>query len=228
MRRYLSSFMITFLVYCFVVVSFVMALTEDDVKIVEKNLCVNKVAIAIIQQQCHAKKVQPKKEVKKVEQKPKKVVKKTKPKPVVKEVVKKEVPKEEVVEEIVQEEVVEEVVEHEEVVDNQELQRKMQQMKIAKEKELDRFTIHLIKKINENKRYPMSARRRGIEGDVAVKFVVMADGGVGDIKVLDGKKIFKKPTFKAIKDSFPVDVSNTLLDLPHEFEIKLVYQLVNQ
>ena len=228
MSRYFLSFIVSGVLYSALIVSLLFAVNNDEEKVCHKKMeHINKVAVSLIAQQAHAQKMPtPKKEVKKKTE-PKKIVQKPKPKPIVKEIVKKEPiekPKE-VVKEVVEQEIVQEVVQ-EEVVDNQEMQRQMQQMMVLKEKELERFTQYLIKKINENKHYPMTARRREIEGDVDVKFVVMADGEVMGIEVLEGKRIFRKPTYRAIKDSFPVDVSNTVLEFPHEFQIKLVYQLV--
>jgi periplasmic protein TonB len=231
MGRYFVSFIVSGVLYSALIVSLLFAVNNDEKKICHKKMeHMNKVAVSLIAQQSHAQKTPtPKKEIKK-KQEPKKVVQKSKPKPkpIVKEIVKKEPiekPKE-IIEEVVQEEqeTIEEVVQ-EEVVDDQEMQRQIEQMMVAKEQELDHFTKHLIKKINDNKRYPMSARRRGIEGDVDVKFMVMANGGVSSIKVLKGKKIFKRSTYEAIENSFPVDVSNTILEFPQEFQIKLVYLL---
>jgi periplasmic protein TonB len=229
MGRYFVSFIVSGVLYSALIVSLIFAANNENEVTAPKKIDTKRVAVSIIQQQCHAKKVETvKKEKKKPEPLPKKVVQKPKPKPIVKEIVKKEPiekPKE-IVEEIVQEEqeIVEEVIQ-EEIVDDQEMQRQIEQMMVAREQELDHFTKHLIKKINDNKRYPMSARRRGIEGDVDVKFMVMADGGVCSIKVLKGKKIFKRSTYEAIENSFPVDVSNTILEFPQEFQIKLVYLL---
>lgn len=73
---------------------------------------------------------------------------------------------------------------------------------MAKQQELDRFTKYLINKINENKRCPISARRRAIEGEVRVKFVVLANGGVNNIEVLEGKTIFHRSTTEAIEKKF--------------------------
>ncbi len=48
--------------------------------------------------------------------------------------------------------------------------------------------------------YPMEARRRGIEGWVKVKFVVMENGKVGDIKILDRHpgRIFDRAVIRCI------------------------------
>lgn len=230
MFRYFVSFIVSGVLYAALIISLIFAANNESEVTAPKKIETIRVAVSIIQQQSHAKKVEPVKEIKKEKPKPepKKVVQKPKPKPIVKEIVKKEPLEEpkEIVEEVVQEqqETIEEVVQ-EEVVDDQEMQRQIEQMMVAREQELDHFTKHLIKKINDNKHYPMSARRRGIEGDVDVKFMVMANGGVSSIQVLKGKKIFKRSTYKAIENSFPVDVSNTILEFPKEFQIKLVYLL---
>ncbi len=234
MRRYFSSFLISFIVYASFIVSGIYFVSiEDENTVVKEMQEIQTVAVSIIQQQCHTKKEKIEKKVEK------KTQVKPKPQPTVvqDEIVKKEIeseidevaiqekesePQEELVEE--QEEVEEKVVQKDSV-DEEKLQEEIRQMMAAKKKELDLFTQHLIKKINENKRYPMSARRRGVEGDVSVKFIVLSNGGVDAIEILEGKSIFTKSTIAAIEDSFPVSVGDSLLQFPQEFKIRLVYVL---
>ncbi|MFT7860158.1 MAG: TonB family protein [Sulfurimonas sp.] len=239
MRRYLFAFVAAAILYTSVLASiFYISQKEETPSISKEVVVTNTVAISMIKQECHhaKKRVKPKpkskpKPKKKVTPKPKP---KPKPKPVVKEKSNEvvEEPVKEVVEKVVEKEVVQEVVRHEEPVqkeerqeEEQQLQQQVQEQLLAKRKELEHFTEHLIKMINQNKRYPRSARRRGIEGDVDVKFVVLADGGVSGIEVVEGKSIFHRATRAAIEDSFPIETKSSLLDFPHEFQIKLVYVL---
>ena len=87
------------------------------------------------------------------------------------------------------------------------------------------FLTNLIQRINDNKSYPNMARRRCMEGDVEVKFIVMSDGTVEDIEIISGKRIFKKSTIQAISRSFPMKVDTTLFNFPKEFKIKISYIL---
>ena len=89
----------------------------------------------------------------------------------------------------------------------------------------DRFLAHLVEKINSNKSYPHAARRRGVEGDVEVKFYISANGCVEQISLISGKKIFKDSAFESIFKSFPVEVDESLFEFPKEFRITLSYVL---
>lgn len=242
MRRYLSSFAISFSVYASLIATGIYFANLKDENSTQETMQESKtVAVSIIQQQCYVKKEELEKnpQEKKPVQK-EQVVHKTKPQPKVvkdaivkqeaepeiKQVAVQEPPKEqEAEEEAVEEQDLQEEIVRQETTDEQKLQAEIKQMMAAKKRELDLFTQDLIKRINENKRYPISARRRGIEGDVAVKFIVLANGGVDAIEIVEGKSIFVKSTISAIEESFPISVTNSLLQFPQEFKIKLVYLL---
>lgn len=164
----------------------------------------------------------------------KKVVKKPLPKkelPVEKALKQEIVPVEkpepqEVVEEIVESE--QEVAQEEQLLP-QEVIQKTQTQTQEKEDDLkarqDLFLAHLVERINSNKTYPNTARRRAVEGDVKMAFHIVADGSVENIEMLSGKKIFKKSAYEAIAKSFPIDVDTTLFHFPKEFTITIAYIL---
>ncbi len=214
----------------------------DDNPVSEKVEVPNRIAVSLIEPQCRAEKIHKKQnKEKKVSHnnKPNKVAQKSNIQLDKKIVSKQKMAIETPIQHLVMQEAVKDAVDIEQKPveelqeetteqaepDKEVIQRDVQQMVIAKQQELDRFTRYLIEKINENKRYPTSARRRGIEGDVDVKFIVLADGGVDGIEILQGKSIFNRATIAAIEDSFPMKVPNSLLQLPKEFTIKLVYML---
>ncbi|PHS58737.1 MAG: hypothetical protein COB17_01975 [Sulfurimonas sp.] len=87
------------------------------------------------------------------------------------------------------------------------------------------FITELVKKINNNKSYPYSARRRCIQGKLDIKFKILANGNVDSIEILSGKRIFKKSAIKAIYKSFPIQVDKSIFDFPKEFTIKMAYLL---
>lgn len=143
----------------------------------------------------------------------------------------KEVVKEEIVEPIkTQELVVEETTK--EVSNTNADVKKSQNAAVAKavdkdvlKSKQDLFLAHLVEKINANKTYPNNARRRGVEGNVEVKFNLYSDGSVNYIKLISGQSIFEKATFEAISKSFPVSVDSTLFDFPKELKITIAYVL---
>lgn len=60
-------------------------------------------------------------------------------------------------------------------------------------------------KIEENKRYPLLARNKGIEGDVWVKFEILKNGKVKNIKVVKSShhQILDKAAIESIKKANP-------------------------
>lgn len=84
------------------------------------------------------------------------------------------------------------------------------------------FFAHLRTKIQQNLRYPSAARRRGMEGEVNVRFVLENSGAIRDITVRDGEGIFHEAAKIAVasasgvkipevlSDTFPTDVALTL------------------
>ncbi len=87
------------------------------------------------------------------------------------------------------------------------------------------FIANLIQRINSNKSYPNSARRRSIEGSVEVEFTVLADGNVKNIEIISGQNIFAESTIEAIKNSFPVKIDDGLFAFPKKFKIDITYIL---
>lgn len=224
MNRYLSSFIISILIYISLFAGAIVIFNEDDNfsdKDVDKPnvICVSMVAQKVTQKQPIKKIQKKKKTVKKVVKekelpKPKKTIPKT-------EIVKKELKKEEVVEDETSVQEYVEVEKKQEVIATKKCTTNTDEIK-AKQ---NIFFTKLRNRINENKSYPRSARRRGIEGSVEVKFNLCSDGNVKDIKFISGKNVFKKSIIEAIEDSFPIDVDKSLFSFPKEFKISVEYIL---
>lgn len=87
------------------------------------------------------------------------------------------------------------------------------------------FIADLIHRINKNKSYPRSARRRHVEGSVEVKFKVLADGNVKDIKVVSANRVFEESAMQAIHKSFPMKIDSSIFSFPKEFTINIEYIL---
>ncbi|MDA3946753.1 MAG: energy transducer TonB [Helicobacteraceae bacterium] len=252
MNRHTHSFLITLACYLSVA-GFIVYASSDENYCEKKSLDTSaaRVCFSVISREAPVQTPAPK-EQKKVEKK--KVVKKREVvknvKKEVKQVVQKEalseVPTQEVLEEVAQEdvpEVVEEPVEMEEFAESEKdvtetMEKSTPQSDRAAvaniQKEIDSelmqarqdlFMASLTKKINSNKSYPRSARRRGIEGNVEVEFEVYSDGNVDNITVASGKKVFKRSAIEAITKSFPIEVESTLFDFPYHFNVTLAYAL---
>ena len=96
-----------------------------------------------------------------------------------------------------------------------------------KQKELKKqqyFTL-IKQKINDNKKYPKKAVRRGIQGIVKVQFIVSKDGKLLSINILEGKKVFYKSIKRAIRDSFPINPPKDIFIKQFNVTLKIVYKL---
>jgi periplasmic protein TonB len=108
-------------------------------------------------------------------------------------------------------------------------QKEAEQMLLAKkEKEAKQnlFIEQLRERINKNKSYPMTARRRAIEGSIEMQFYLLRNGQVKDIRYISGKTLFESSAREAIQKSFPMDVDTNLFTFPKEFKIKLLYDII--
>lgn len=205
MNRYVSSLIITSLLYLTVIASVLYAVSQNNYS--DKNVKadnVRKVNFTII-----SPKNKPEKEKPKPKPKPEP---KQKPEPKLEQEPEPEPIKE----------VQEEQVQKQEIATNN-TNKKISQDNAKAKKEL--FISSLIKQINSNKSYPRSARRRCIEGNVDVEFTILADGNVEDVNILSGKNVFKNSTIQAIKKSFPVAIDSSLFSFPKKFKIKIAYIL---
>ncbi len=88
-----------------------------------------------------------------------------------------------------------------------------------------RFIQKLIQAINENKYYPRRAQRRGIEGDVKVRFTILQNGAISNITILESKAIFQDATIEAIEAISPIKTKNSGFSFPKSFSITLSYRL---
>jgi protein TonB len=92
--------------------------------------------------------------------------------------------------------------------------------------ELQSFKASLRTKIKQNLRYPPSARRRGMEGEVSVRFTVFGDGSIRDISIRQGEEIFHNAAKAAVASSSGIDVPKSLTEsLPMEMDLTLEFKL---
>lgn len=88
------------------------------------------------------------------------------------------------------------------------------------------FFAFLRTKIQQNLRYPASARRRGIEGDVSVRFVMENSGIIRDIAIMRGESVFHEAAKHAVASASGAKVPDMLTDtLPAEIDLTLEFRL---
>lgn len=133
-----------------------------------------------------------------------------KPKPVVKEVKKKPKPKKKIKKKTVKK--------------KKKKQKASARRSNSSPAQKNQFLASIRAKINKHKSYPRVAKKRGMQGNIKVKFTILKNGNVGNISV-SGPKIFHKSARKAVKSAFPVNAKKAPISLPKSINITLRYQL---
>lgn len=82
--------------------------------------------------------------------------------------------------------------------------------------------------IQRNLRYPIAARRRGMEGEVGVHFTLSSNGEINGISVQRGEGIFHNAAIAAVNAASGIDIPKNLTDsLPMEIDLTLEFKLNN-
>jgi periplasmic protein TonB len=88
------------------------------------------------------------------------------------------------------------------------------------------FLASLRSTIQHNLRYPSAARRRGMEGEVSVRFTLLAGGNIGDISILSGETIFHTAAKAAVASASGMTLPKSLTDeVPMEINLGLEFKL---
>ena len=88
------------------------------------------------------------------------------------------------------------------------------------------FFASLRTTIQNHLRYPSAARRRGMEGEIDVRFTLADDGTINTISVQRGEAIFHNAVKTAVSSASGIDVPKNLADsLPMEIELTLEFKL---
>lgn len=91
------------------------------------------------------------------------------------------------------------------------------------------FFSSLKSNIQNHLRYPSTARRRGIEGDVEVRFTLSSKGDINNISIQRGKEIFHHEAIAAINAVSGINIPKNLIEImPMEIELTLEFNLNNQ
>jgi len=102
--------------------------------------------------------------------------------------------------------------------------KKSSSRKKASPAKKNKFLNQLRAKISRNKTYPRIAQRRGMQGSVKVRFTILRNGSVSNIRIT-GKKVFHSSAKSAVKKAFPVNTKNAPLSLPTTVNLTLRYQI---
>ena len=230
MNRYLNSFFITFILYVGFGYGLFTIFADENIKVKEteplKTISLNHIELK--KEVPKVKEIiKPKEIVKPKKVEPKKIVKKKKPKkkPVKKAVKKKEVKK--VIEEVVKEPVVKQVETPVQKIVEKKIEKKVipttQKKEVnVKQDYLRKHLLQIRTQIMKNVKYPKRAKRFNIQDVVKVKFTLLSNGKVENIKVLNGNKHLHKSAINAIKKaskSFPRVSKNIDIIIPIEYKL---------
>lgn len=88
------------------------------------------------------------------------------------------------------------------------------------------FLASIRNTIQNNLRYPSAARRRGMEGEVGIRFNLSDSGAIGSISILSGETIFHNAAKAAVSSISGIDIPKNLIDsMPMEINLILEFNL---
>lgn len=88
------------------------------------------------------------------------------------------------------------------------------------------FFAQLRSSIQNALRYPPAARRRGMEGEVGVRFTLSDNGSISSINILSGDAIFHNAAKAAVASASGISVPKNLADsLPIDIDLTLEFTL---
>ncbi|MEA3354280.1 MAG: TonB family protein [Campylobacterota bacterium] len=232
MSRYFSSFLATTFIYTALAVTFLYSYSAPKLVSEQQQNSKETVKFTVIAQKSEPPVKKPEKKIeKKVEKPQEKIVKKTEPvkkieKPK-KKIVTKTKPVKKEPKKIVKKATPKPLIQKTQIKQNKTVSKSKStltdpnDLKIKKNK----YYTTIKETISKNKRYPKIAVRRGIQGDVKVKFTISPNGELVSFNIIDGKKVFKKSIQKAITQSFPIKPPQGILTANLDLSLTIEYKL---
>ena len=95
---------------------------------------------------------------------------------------------------------------------------------LAESQKIDYYSL-LQAHIESHKYYPRRARKLGIEGDVEVSFVLLANGEASDISSTGGHRLLNQAAIKSIREAMPLPAPPATLNLPLVVTFSMHYNL---
>jgi protein TonB len=93
------------------------------------------------------------------------------------------------------------------------------------EQERQRYLAGLIAHIEQHKWYPRAARRRGLQGEVKISFLLLADGSIRHIEVKKGPKLLRTAAARAVAKAEPMPMPPANIDCPFPCEFSMRFAL---
>jgi len=232
MIRHTNSFIISVIIHTLLIVILFLSYQYISPKLSEKKeemVCVN--LSCMVEKEQKVKKLKP--EPKPIE---KKIVKKTTTKKIKKKIepLKKKVYVKEVPQKILEEDVTEVIIEApKEIVQKShllvtptksEVLIKKRKILTAEEKYVDKNLAKIVQLLQENLYYPRRARKRGVQGEVTVKFGLSTNAEVTNVVVISSNsEILSRGAIKTINElshKFPKPKENLILNVPIVYKLQ--------
>lgn len=88
-----------------------------------------------------------------------------------------------------------------------------------------RYLSNLLIHIEGYKYYPMTARRRGIEGSIEVSFRLLEDGNISHLTAGNGPSILRRAAKSAVDQALPLPVPPPEIKCPLQISYSMQFQL---
>jgi len=92
-------------------------------------------------------------------------------------------------------------------------------------RETERYLTEVMAHIEQHKWYPKAARRRGIEGEVHVRFTLQPDGTAKQLVVENGPSVLLAAARKAVEKAVPMPMPPKSIHCPIECEFRMAFNL---
>jgi len=92
-------------------------------------------------------------------------------------------------------------------------------------RETERYLTEVMAHIEQHKWYPKAARRRGIEGEVHVRFTLQPDGTAQQLVVENGPSVLVAAARKAVEKAVPMPMPPKSIHCPLECEFRMGFFL---
>lgn len=220
-KRYFYSFFLTSFLYGLVFTGVLYSYDTLFIKNRVKEKTINLNFVSLVEQEKIVKKEPTvKKEVPKKEVEEKKISKKV----IKKKIIKKKVLKKEAVKKVVEKKIITKKTEKEEkkIVEKE---QEFIQKSIKKTYEQDFLNEHLkqiVVLIQKNIKYPKRAKRLNIQGKVLIRFKILTNGEIREIKSISGHTLLIKSSLEAIEKaskSFPKVKKDIVIKVPIQYTL---------
>ena len=88
-----------------------------------------------------------------------------------------------------------------------------------------RYLSKILTIIEGNKYYPQMARRRGLEGNIHVSFLLKEDGYINGLDMSGGPLLLRRAARSAVKKSLPLPTSPTEIEYPMHISYVMQFKL---